>query len=161
MDCLCWVNRDSYLPQGSRGLKVRPHPPCAASSRDQRGAPQHAVLHSAVLSCCICLSSTGCVCSCTDTPHVTLRMPGETACSQPGQRNSRTFQQALLPLTCGDDAHALASQSVTKAKLGFDPIEVDPEDMLRFAAEEPQMMASYSVSDAVRALYCVESLTDA
>ena len=23
MDCLCWVNRDSYLPQGSRGLKVR------------------------------------------------------------------------------------------------------------------------------------------
>jgi DNA polymerase epsilon subunit 1 len=22
MDCLCWVNRDSYLPQGSRGLKV-------------------------------------------------------------------------------------------------------------------------------------------
>lgn len=25
MDCLCWVNRDSYLPQGSRGLKVRHH----------------------------------------------------------------------------------------------------------------------------------------
>ena len=24
MDCLCWVNRDSYLPQGSRGLKVHP-----------------------------------------------------------------------------------------------------------------------------------------
>lgn len=23
MDCLCWVNRDSYLPQGSRGLKAR------------------------------------------------------------------------------------------------------------------------------------------
>lgn len=23
MDCLHWVNRDSYLPQGSRGLKVR------------------------------------------------------------------------------------------------------------------------------------------
>ena len=22
MDCLHWVNRDSYLPQGSRGLKV-------------------------------------------------------------------------------------------------------------------------------------------
>ena len=22
MDCLAWVNRDSYLPQGSRGLKV-------------------------------------------------------------------------------------------------------------------------------------------
>jgi DNA polymerase family B, exonuclease domain len=26
MDCLCWVNRDSYLPQGSRGLKARPAP---------------------------------------------------------------------------------------------------------------------------------------
>lgn len=26
MDCLCWVNRDSYLPQGSRGLKVRRSP---------------------------------------------------------------------------------------------------------------------------------------
>jgi hypothetical protein len=23
MDCLNWVNRDSYLPQGSRGLKVK------------------------------------------------------------------------------------------------------------------------------------------
>lgn len=23
MDCFAWVNRDSYLPQGSRGLKVR------------------------------------------------------------------------------------------------------------------------------------------
>ncbi len=46
---------------------------------------------------------------------------------------------------------------MTKAKLGFDPIEVDPEDMLRFAAEEPQTMASYSVSDAVRAkpLLCI------
>ena len=26
MDCLCWVNRDSYLPQGSRGLKVSSSP---------------------------------------------------------------------------------------------------------------------------------------
>lgn len=25
MDCMHWVNRDSYLPQGSRGLKVMPH----------------------------------------------------------------------------------------------------------------------------------------
>ncbi len=24
MDCMHWVNRDSYLPQGSRGLKARP-----------------------------------------------------------------------------------------------------------------------------------------
>jgi DNA polymerase epsilon subunit 1 len=24
MDCFCWVKRDSYLPQGSQGLKVTP-----------------------------------------------------------------------------------------------------------------------------------------
>jgi len=64
MDCLHWVNRDSYLPQGSRGLKA-----------------------------------------------------------------------------------------VTKAKLGYDPVEVDPEDMVRLAAETPQDMASYSVSDAVCTYY--------
>ncbi|KAH7426493.1 hypothetical protein KP509_10G003400 [Ceratopteris richardii] len=40
-------------------------------------------------------------------------------------------------------------KAVTKAKLGYDPLEVDPEDMVRFAMEEPQTMASYSVSDAV------------
>ncbi|KAI4322394.1 hypothetical protein L6164_022096 [Bauhinia variegata] len=40
-------------------------------------------------------------------------------------------------------------KAVTKAKLGYDPLEVNPEDMVRFAKEKPQMMASYSVSDAV------------
>ncbi|GMN22998.1 hypothetical protein TIFTF001_043613 [Ficus carica] len=40
-------------------------------------------------------------------------------------------------------------KAVTKAKLGYDPLEVNPEDMVRFAMEKPQMMASYSVSDAV------------
>jgi DNA polymerase elongation subunit (family B) len=47
----------------------------------------------------------------------------------------------------------LHAQAVTKAKLGYNPIEVDPEDMMRFAAEEPQTMASYSVSDAVATFY--------
>lgn len=64
MDCLHWVNRDSYLPQGSRGLKA-----------------------------------------------------------------------------------------VTKYKLGFVPVEVDPEDMMRLAAEKAQDMASYSVSDALCTYY--------
>lgn len=64
MDCLHWVNRDSYLPQGSRGLKA-----------------------------------------------------------------------------------------VTKAKLGYDPVEVDPEEMLPMARDQPQAMASYSVSDAVSTYY--------
>ncbi|GAB2274640.1 DNA polymerase epsilon catalytic subunit A [Dionaea muscipula] len=44
-------------------------------------------------------------------------------------------------------------KAVTKAKLGYDPLEVNPEDMVRFAKERPQMMASYSVSDAVSTYY--------
>ena len=64
MDALCWVRRDSYLPQGSQGLKA-----------------------------------------------------------------------------------------VTKAKLGYNPLEVAPEDMVRLCHEQPQVMASYSVSDAVATYY--------
>ncbi|KAL1959793.1 hypothetical protein VTO42DRAFT_938 [Malbranchea cinnamomea] len=64
MDCLAWVNRDSYLPQGSRGLKA-----------------------------------------------------------------------------------------VTVAKLGYDPDELDPELMTRYASERPQTLAEYSVSDAVATYY--------
>ncbi|KAI4239044.1 MAG: hypothetical protein L6R40_005630 [Gallowayella cf. fulva] len=64
MDCFSWVNRDSYLPQGSRGLKA-----------------------------------------------------------------------------------------VTVAKLGYDPDELDPELMTRYASERPQTLAEYSVSDAVATYY--------
>ena len=44
-------------------------------------------------------------------------------------------------------------KAVTRAKLGYDPVEVDPEDMVRLAGEEPQRMATYSVSDAVATYY--------
>jgi DNA polymerase epsilon subunit 1 len=64
MDAFAWVNRDSYLPQGSRGLKA-----------------------------------------------------------------------------------------VTVAKLGYDPDELDPELMTPYAAERPQTLAEYSVSDAVATYY--------
>ncbi|KAF2481504.1 hypothetical protein BDY17DRAFT_301453 [Neohortaea acidophila] len=64
MDAFAWVNRDSYLPQGSRGLKA-----------------------------------------------------------------------------------------VTVAKLGYDPDELDPELMTSYAAERPQTLAEYSVSDAVATYY--------
>ncbi|KAI9889150.1 MAG: DNA polymerase epsilon catalytic subunit [Vezdaea aestivalis] len=64
MDCFSWVNRDSYLPQGSRGLKA-----------------------------------------------------------------------------------------VTVAKLGYDPDELDPELMTKYAQERPQTLAEYSVSDAVATYY--------
>ncbi|RMZ79073.1 hypothetical protein DV737_g3563, partial [Chaetothyriales sp. CBS 132003] len=64
LDCFAWVNRDSYLPQGSRGLKA-----------------------------------------------------------------------------------------VTVAKLGYDPDELDPELMTPYAQERPQILAEYSVSDAVATYY--------
>jgi DNA polymerase epsilon subunit 1 len=44
-------------------------------------------------------------------------------------------------------------KAVTKYKLGYDPVEVDPEDMVRYAKERPNHMASYSVSDAVATFY--------
>ena len=64
MDCLCWVNRDSYLPMGSRGLKY-----------------------------------------------------------------------------------------VTKYKLGYNPIELDPEEMLPLARSDPQLLSQYSVSDSIATYY--------
>ena len=42
---------------------------------------------------------------------------------------------------------------MTRAKLGYDPIEIAAEDMLRLAIEDPFYMASYSVSDAVATYY--------
>ncbi|KAG2382234.1 hypothetical protein C9374_005436 [Naegleria lovaniensis] len=44
-------------------------------------------------------------------------------------------------------------KAVTRAKLKYDPIEVDPEEMLPLASSEPQKLASYSVSDAVSTYY--------
>ena len=44
-------------------------------------------------------------------------------------------------------------KAVTKAKLKYNPVEVDAEDMLPFAQTQPQTMAAYSVSDAVSTYY--------
>lgn len=44
MDCLAWVNRDSYLPQGSRGLKVS-NPTLQQCSLKGRAAEKPAQLH--------------------------------------------------------------------------------------------------------------------
>ena len=44
-------------------------------------------------------------------------------------------------------------KSVTKAKLGYDPVETDPEEMLDMAVSKPQDLASYSASDAVATYY--------
>ncbi|KAF8586771.1 DUF1744-domain-containing protein [Ramaria rubella] len=44
-------------------------------------------------------------------------------------------------------------KAVTTAKLGYDPIELDPELMTPYAMEQPQVLAQYSVSDAVATYY--------
>jgi DNA polymerase epsilon subunit 1 len=40
-------------------------------------------------------------------------------------------------------------KAVTKAKLGYDPVELDPELMVPYARDHPQDLAEYSVSDSV------------
>lgn len=44
-------------------------------------------------------------------------------------------------------------KAVTTAKLGYNPIELDPELMTPYAIEQPQKLAEYSVSDAVATYY--------
>ncbi|KAI8906413.1 hypothetical protein EDD86DRAFT_210666 [Gorgonomyces haynaldii] len=44
-------------------------------------------------------------------------------------------------------------KAVATYKLGYNPIELDPEDMTKFAIEKPQVLAQYSVSDAVATYY--------
>ncbi|KAM7276901.1 hypothetical protein ACFE04_018767 [Oxalis oulophora] len=100
LDCFAWVKRDSYLPQGSQGLKFN------------------------------------------NTFFDSL--------------SRKKFSHTPFTFLLFDEANVFISifgvekgKAVTKAKLGYDPVEVNPEDMVRFAKEKPQMMASYSVSDAV------------
>lgn len=44
-------------------------------------------------------------------------------------------------------------KAVTQAKLGYNPIELDPELMTPYAYEKPQQLSEYSVSDAVATYY--------
>ncbi|UYV81656.1 POLE [Cordylochernes scorpioides] len=44
-------------------------------------------------------------------------------------------------------------KAVAKAKLRYDPVELDPEEMCKMASEHPQVLANYSVSDAVATYY--------
>jgi hypothetical protein len=41
-----------------------------------------------------------------------------------------------------DFSYIFILQAVTKAKLGYNPLEVNPEDMVRFAMEQPQVYLS-------------------
>ena len=51
-------------------------------------------------------------------------------------------------------------KAVTKAKLGYDPLELDAEEMVHFATSNPQKLASYSVSDAVATYYLYKKYVD-
>ncbi|KAK4884405.1 hypothetical protein RN001_000676 [Aquatica leii] len=44
-------------------------------------------------------------------------------------------------------------KAVAKAKLRYDPVELDPEEMCALAASQPQVLSNYSVSDAVATYY--------
>lgn len=44
-------------------------------------------------------------------------------------------------------------KAVAKSKLRYDPVELDPEEMCKMAVEDPQVLANYSVSDAVATYY--------
>lgn len=44
-------------------------------------------------------------------------------------------------------------KAVTTIKLGYNPIELDPELMTPYAYEKPQLLSEYSVSDAVATYY--------
>jgi DNA polymerase epsilon subunit 1 len=56
-------------------------------------------------------------------------------------------RDAYLP----QGSHGL--KKVTAAKLGYDPVELDPEKMMDYARERPHDLASYSVSDALATYY--------
>ena len=61
-------------------------------------------------------------------------------------------RDAYLP----QGSHGL--KAVTKAKLGYDPVELDPELMLPYAQEKPQELAEYSVSDAVATYFLYKKM---
>ncbi|KAG9158142.1 hypothetical protein Leryth_000281, partial [Lithospermum erythrorhizon] len=44
-------------------------------------------------------------------------------------------------------------KAVTKAKLGYDPLEVNPEDMVRFAMERPQVCSRHNVNTHYDTIY--------
>ncbi|KAJ3880863.1 hypothetical protein F5051DRAFT_459086 [Lentinula edodes] len=51
------------------------------------------------------------------------------------------------------DCFCWGLKAITASKLGYNPIELDPELMTPYALEQPQTLAQYSVSDAVAIYY--------
>lgn len=51
-------------------------------------------------------------------------------------------------------------KAVTTAKLGYNPIELDPELMTPYAYSKPQLLSEYSVSDAVATYYLFKKIVN-
>ena len=183
MDCLHWVNRDSYLPQGSRGLKVSwrglaGRQACAGNRR-----------HACMLLLLLLLSPTCCsnqgrhpAIIAAIAPHV-LHVPPDctvcTACTADGDQvqagvrpggggprgHGEAVPLAVLPgwtAGCTSRLHCWSPRPLSRCRLGGcphttalrrAPMYCLPVPQLRLAAEKPQDMASYSVSDAVSTYY--------
>jgi len=61
-------------------------------------------------------------------------------------------RDAYLP----QGSHGL--KAVTKAKLGYNPVELDPEEILPFAKSKPNELAVYSASDALSTYYLYKKM---
>eukprot|EP01022_Parablepharisma_sp_SALTPOND_P011850 TRINITY_DN1509_c0_g2_i1.p1 TRINITY_DN1509_c0_g2~~TRINITY_DN1509_c0_g2_i1.p1 ORF type:complete len:2157 (+),score=297.67 TRINITY_DN1509_c0_g2_i1:3876-10346(+) len=61
-------------------------------------------------------------------------------------------RDAYLP----QGSHGL--KAVTKAKLGYDPVELDPEEILPFAKSKPNELAVYAASDALSTYYLYKKM---
>ncbi|KAL0219689.1 hypothetical protein P9112_005342 [Eukaryota sp. TZLM1-RC] len=94
--------------------------------------------------------------------HHGISLENLTGFSNTGTETSKQYTaRSILHLDCfywvkrdsylPQGSHGL--KAVTKAKLGFDPYEIDPELMVPYAKEKPQYLASYSVSDALCTYY--------
>ncbi|MFH4974025.1 hypothetical protein AB6A40_000734 [Gnathostoma spinigerum] len=71
-------------------------------------------------------------------------------------RNTNAIHMDVFRWVKRDSYLPVGSQNLkacTKAKLRYDPVELDPEEMLPMARNDPQTLASYSVSDAVATYY--------
>ncbi|VBB29888.1 unnamed protein product [Acanthocheilonema viteae] len=88
-----------------------------------------------------------------------LNMPSKIGVSKNSSGEYRTTNAVHLDAfkwVKRDSYLPVGSQNLkacTKAKLRYDPVELDPEQMCAMAKNEPQTLANYSVSDAVATYY--------
>uniref|UniRef100_A0A915L7P5 DNA polymerase epsilon catalytic subunit n=1 Tax=Romanomermis culicivorax TaxID=13658 RepID=A0A915L7P5_ROMCU len=88
-----------------------------------------------------------------------LNMSKEIGFAKDGQgeyKSSQSIHMDAFKWVKRDSYLPMGSQNLkacAKAKLRYDPQELDPELMVQMAKEQPKVLASYSVSDAVATYY--------